>query len=196
MFCCARTAPTSRSAISGVSAPNLHQLVERVTAGELPNRQRGTGDRTRREHRGHARAVLEPRVEQRLHVGDLVPAGARDVLDGDGQIPRLERSIGDRLNRAVALDEDTAAAVVDHHLGDGRIDEQILDRFQERQNAIEAAHSAPLVDVIEVAGVGVQVVRLQVAELRRQRVEPVIRESRSAWPFCSSVNTRGGKMYS
>ena len=44
---------------------------------------------------------------------------------------------------AVALDEHAAAAVVDHHLGDGRIPQQILDRAQERQDAIQAAHSAP-----------------------------------------------------
>ena len=123
---------------------DLHQLVERVAAGELSNGQRRPGDRARREHRGHARAVLEPRVEQRLHVGDLVPAGACDVLDGDGQVPRLQRPIGNRLNRAVAFDEHTPAAVVDHHLRHARVDEQVLDGLQERQDAIEAAHSAPL----------------------------------------------------
>ena len=123
---------------------NLHQLAECVMPGELSNRQRWTGDRTRREHRGHSRAVLETRIEQGLHVGDLVPTGARDVLDGDGQIPRLQRSIGNRLNRAVPFHEDMAATIVDHHFGHTWVHEQVLDGLQERQNAIEAAHIAPL----------------------------------------------------
>ena len=83
---------------------------------------------------------------------------------------------GTSSSAAGSLDEDPPAAVVDHHLGDGRIAQQILDRPQEREDAIEAAHSAPRCDVIEVAGLHVEVVRLQVAELRRQRIEAVVRQ--------------------
>ena len=144
MFCCARTAPTSRSAISGVSVPictSSSRVYRRVNFRMVNDRAR---DRARREHRGHARTVLEPSVEQWLHIGDLVPTGAGDVLDGDGQVPRLERPIGDGLNCSLALDEHPPAAVVDHHLRHARVDQQILDGSQERQDAVEAAHSAPL----------------------------------------------------
>ena len=44
---------------------------------------------------------------------------------------------------AVALDEDTPSSTVDHHLGDGRIAQQILDRTKERQDPVQAAHRAP-----------------------------------------------------
>jgi hypothetical protein len=49
----------------------------------------------------------------------------------------------DSLDRAVAFDEHASAAVVDHHLRHGRVNEQVLDGFQERQDPIEAAHSTP-----------------------------------------------------
>ena len=53
----------------------------------------------------------------------------------------------------------------------------------------------PALQVIEVAGLHVQVVRLQIAELWRRRMTPSY-GSTTAWAFCSSVNTRGGKMCS
>ena len=43
------------------------------------------GAATGSEHR-HARAVLETRVEHRLHVGNLVATGPGNVLDRDGQV--------------------------------------------------------------------------------------------------------------
>jgi hypothetical protein len=96
------------------------------------------------EHCGHARAVFEPGVQQRLNLGNLVSARAGDVLDRDGQVPGFECPVGHRLNRSPAFDEHALAAVVDHHLRDARVDEQILDGFQERQDPVEAAHRAPL----------------------------------------------------
>ena len=78
-----------------------------------------------------------------MHLGDLVAAGTRDVLDRDGQIPRFERPVGHEFEPAGSLDKDAPAAVVDHHLGDGGIAQQILDWPEERQDAIEAAHNAP-----------------------------------------------------
>ena len=41
------------------------------------------------------------------------------------------------------LDEHSSPAAVHHDLGDRRIEQEILDRPQERQDAIQAAHSAP-----------------------------------------------------
>ena len=69
------------------------QVVERVAVGELPDGQRGPVDGTRREHCGDSRPVLEPRVENRLALRDLIAAGARNVLDRHRQIPDLERAV-------------------------------------------------------------------------------------------------------
>ena len=119
------------------------EFLQGVTVRELPHGQRRPVDRARRKHRGHSRAILEPRVERRLHLRDLVAAGPGDVLDGDRQVPDLERPLRNHFERPAALHEHTPAAAVHHHLGDGRIAQQILDRAQERQDAIQAAHSAP-----------------------------------------------------
>ena len=42
----------------------------------------------------------------------------------------------------MTFDEHPLSAVVDHDLSYGRLDEQILDRLEERQDAIQAAHDA------------------------------------------------------
>jgi hypothetical protein len=59
------------------------EIVQRVTVREFPDGERRSIDSARREHRGHARTVFEPRVEHRLALGDLVAACTRDVLDRD-----------------------------------------------------------------------------------------------------------------
>ncbi len=122
---------------------DLYQFTERESRCELSDSQNWPGDGAWRKHRGYPRAVLEARVEQWLHVGDLVAAGARDVLDRDGEIPRFQHAVRHALQAAVALNENALSALVHHHFGDPRIDEEILDRPQERQYAIKAAHNAP-----------------------------------------------------
>ena len=144
MFCCAATAAVSCAASGRRQGADVDEVVQAVAARELPNRERRSGHGTRREHRGDARAVLEPRIQHRLDLGDLVAAGARDVLDRDGQIPRLERAAGHALEHAVALDEHARAARVDHHLGDARIPEQILDRFRRNGRMRSRLLIAPL----------------------------------------------------
>jgi carboxylesterase type B len=75
---------------------------------------------------------------------DLDQAGLRgDVLDGDREVPRFERSTEHRLERACALHEDAVPAVVHHHLRDVVIEEQILNWLEEWQDSVQAAHSAP-----------------------------------------------------
>ncbi len=122
---------------------NRDKVVQAVATSELPDGENRAGHRTRREHRRHAGTVLEARIEKWLCVGDLVTARACDVLDRDRQIPRLESPILHSLDGAVALHEDVPAAVIDHDLGDRRIAEEILDRFQERQDPVQAAHNCP-----------------------------------------------------
>ena len=76
---------------------------------------------------GALQASFEPRVEHRLVIGDLVAARPRDVLDRHGQIPHLQRAVGNDLQHAAPLDEDAAAAAVHHDLGNTRIRQEILD---------------------------------------------------------------------
>ena len=139
----AATATRRTSASAARDGADLDQIVQRESVRELPDGQRRSIDRTRREHRGHARAVLEARVEHRLALGDLVAARARDVLDRDREIPDVQRAIRDLLETSASLDEHPSAAAVHHHFRDGRIDQEVLDRPQERQDAIQAAHIAP-----------------------------------------------------
>ena len=56
---------------------------------------------------------------------------------------RVSRFDPHSLEGAVPLYENVPASVVDHDLGDRRIAEEILDRFQERQNPVKAAHNCP-----------------------------------------------------
>ena len=128
---------------TGRESTTLDQLGQREPLREFPDGQDRSRHRTWREHRGHPRAVLEAGVQQWLHLRDFVAAGARDVLDGDGQIPRFQDAVRDALEPAVALHEDALSALIHHHLGDPGIDKEILDRSKEWQDAIKAAHTAP-----------------------------------------------------
>ena len=139
----AATAARRTSASAACQRSDGDQVVQRESVRELPDGQRRSVDGTRREHRGHARAVLESGVEHRLTLGDLVAACARDVLDRDGQIPDFQRPVRNVFDASPPLDEHAPPAAVHHDLRDGRIDQEILDRLQERQNAIQAAHIAP-----------------------------------------------------
>ena len=53
----------------------------------------------------HARAVRQPRVEDRLLFGHVVAQGPGDVLDGDLQIALVDPDAGDLLQQPVPLDE-------------------------------------------------------------------------------------------
>jgi hypothetical protein len=66
---------------------DLDQLAQCEPSREFANGQDRSRDSARREHRGDTRTVLEPGVEQRLHVGDLIAARTGDILDGNRQIP-------------------------------------------------------------------------------------------------------------
>src|SRR5262245_10692310 len=110
---------------------------------ELPDRQRRSVDGTRREHRGDPRPILQPRLENRLMIRDLVATRPRDVLDRDGEISDFERALGNRLERSLSLDKNAPSAGVDHDLSDRWIDQEILDWPEERQDSVEAAHKAP-----------------------------------------------------
>ena len=76
-------------------------------------------------------------------IGDLVAARSRDVLDRDGKVSNLEGPVGDGLDRSISLDKDAPSARIDHYLRDRRVHQEIFDRSKERQDPIEAAHSAP-----------------------------------------------------
>ena len=84
-------------------------------------------------------------------------------------------SSGDGFERAIALHEHTPTTFVDHHLGHGRIEEQILDRPRNGRMRTDCSQRPPR-EMVKIAGLHVEVVRLQVAELRRQRVEAVVRQ--------------------
>ena len=60
---------------------------------KLADRQRRAAEAARREDGGHARAVRQARVEDRLLLGDVVAQRARDVLDGDLQIALVEPNV-------------------------------------------------------------------------------------------------------
>ena len=121
-----------------------HEILQAVPSCEFPDGQRRSTDRAGWEHRGDTRPVLEACIEQRLDLRDLVAACTGDVLDRHGQVPRFQDAIGDERDQPVALDEHPRAARVHHHLGDLRIAQQILDRPEEGEDAIETAHNAPL----------------------------------------------------
>ena len=121
---------------------DVDELVQGVAVRELPNGQRRAVDRARREHRGHARAILKPCVEHRL-VSEISSPQARAMFLIATVRFRTSSVRAGLLEPAMPLDEHAAAAAVHHDLCHARIDQEILDRPQERQNAVQAAHSAP-----------------------------------------------------
>src|SRR4029077_20499660 len=116
---------------------------ERVSTAKLADRQGRTGYGARRENRGAPRPIPQPGGEDRLALGDLVAAGTRDFLNGNGRIPRFQFPIWYEFDPAGSLDKDPPAPVVDHQLGDGGIAQQILDWPEEGKDPVEAAHNAP-----------------------------------------------------
>ncbi len=143
---------------------------------ELANRQRRAADAARREDGGHARAVRQARVEDRLS-----PRRRRRRARGRCSSRRRcrlrssRRTSATSSQQAVALDEDPSRAV-DHDLADVRVLDQVRDRPEKRQDDVEAHYRAPFGGVIEVAGLDVEVVRLEVAVRRRLRIEAVVRQ--------------------
>src|SRR6478735_7639565 len=110
---------------------------------EFPNRECRTIDRARRKHGRDPRAILEPGIQRRLHLRDLVPASSGDILYGDRQAARIQQAIWHEFERAATLDEYLLSSPIHHYFGDCRIFQEVLDGPQERQNAIQAAHSSP-----------------------------------------------------
>ena len=89
-----------------------HQFVRREEPRlELANGQRRAADAARREDRGHARAVRQARVEDRLLLRDVVAERAGDVLHGDlAGCVRRAWTPSTSSNMPVTLDEDRAAS--------------------------------------------------------------------------------------
>ena len=139
----------SCSASAGVRAPTSTRSSGVSRARKLPHRQRRSGDGARREHRGTTGSVPS-RASRSVGGRRFRPRSARDVLDRDGQVSAV-RACGPAHIRASRHARRTPVhARVDHDLRDPRIPEQIVDRFQKRQDAIQAAHELPSRDMIEV----------------------------------------------
>src|SRR5256885_16121233 len=66
--------------------------------------------------------------------------GGGVVLDRAGGILRAQGARWFWTDNTATFDEDAASAGIDHHLGNVRINQQVLDRPEKRQNAFEATH--------------------------------------------------------
>ena len=94
---------------------------------EAPDGQAGAVDRERRHHHVDARAVRQARVAHRRGLVDAAPERSQHPLDRVQQLGvRPERDVG-ALDDAAPLDPDVARPD-HHHLVDGRIGQQRLER--------------------------------------------------------------------
>ncbi len=92
-----------------------------------------------KEHGGnrrcHARAIRQTSIEQRFRFANVVPERSGDALDGVHQVLRLDHRFNSR-HETVSLGEDRSVTV-DHDLGNTGIENDVLDRLQERKNGFE-----------------------------------------------------------
>ena len=145
MFCCVATASVELRRQCRRQRADVDELVEAVAVRELPNGQR-PGPPT--AHGGNIAATREPssrRASSSGCISEISSPQARAMfLIATVRFRVSSVRSGTRFERAVALDEHAPAAVVHHHLGDGR-DRRSRSSIglQERQDAIQAAHSAP-----------------------------------------------------
>ena len=108
--------------------PRGDQLV-RVGArgGEPADRDRGTVDREGRDHHVDTRPVRESRVDHRAELIDSPSQRGQDALDRVAQRALGVKSDFGRLDPAPAFHVDLLGPV-DHHLLDGRVGHQLLER--------------------------------------------------------------------
>ena len=95
--------------------------------GELPDRQHRAVDRERRDDRVDAGAVGEAGVDHRRRLVDAPADRGHDLVDHLAEPGVGAEALVGAVELAAALDVDRVAAV-DHHLGDGRVGEEALDR--------------------------------------------------------------------
>ena len=108
------------------------ERVERHRAGaEAPDGDARTVDGERRDHRVQARAVGKAGVDHRRRAIEAQAERRDDPLDEPHDAFGVEWE-RDRLDAPVALDV-RAAGPVDHHLGDGGVGEQRLERTEARR---------------------------------------------------------------
>ena len=102
---------------------------------ELSNRQRDTIQRARRECGSHTGAVRQTGIKERFRLADVVTQRPGNALDGVHQILRLDDRFDSR-QQTISLREDRSVTV-DHDLGNIGIENDVLDRLQERKNGFK-----------------------------------------------------------
>ena len=122
----------TKSNISGVAVPKPDQVVHRVRRRrELADGDDGADERERLDDRVDARAVGEARVDARARLVDPAAHRRDDPVDDAQDVLVVEERRVDAQDLAAALDVDVVGAV-DHHLGDGLVVEERLDRAEAR----------------------------------------------------------------
>ncbi len=123
------------------------QLVGPGPAGaEAPDRDQRPVDRQRRDHDVDPRAVGEAGVDHRAELVHPAAQRRQDALDRVAQLLLVGEGDGGRLDAPAALHID-GAGTVDHHLLDGGIGEQDLERAE-----ADAVADDPRRDLLAVAG--------------------------------------------
>ena len=125
-------------------AASLDQFIRGKPAVEFAHGKGRPVDRRRRADNGHARAIGQARIEDRILRRQVLPKDARDALNGGLQAfvrERLRES--DLLDDAIAVCKDSARPI-DHQIGDRWIEQKLAQLLgKERQNQVEAHRAAP-----------------------------------------------------
>ncbi len=125
-----------------VESSSSNQIVHFEVAGvEFADRERHAGETARRDHRGHAAAIGQPRVQNGLRFGDIVAKTPSDILHGDHQGPLAERHSRHPLQEALFFDEH-AVGTIHHDLADRIIENEVLDGLQKRKDHFESVHQS------------------------------------------------------
>src|SRR5262249_1500277 len=95
----------------------------------------------RRNDRGNPASVGQARIEDGLRFRDVVAEPSRDVFDSDKQRAVAKRHACDLLNEARLFNKHLVWPI-DHDFADGFVEDEVLDRFEERKDGFKAVHQS------------------------------------------------------
>ncbi len=123
-----RTHASSTSAAGRVSVPIVTRSFDRERLlGELADRQGAPVECDGRQHRVHAAAVRQARIDHGARLVDAAAHPRHDAIDRPPQVLLVRELQVGLVEPAATLDEDRVGAV-DHDLGDLRVAQERLER--------------------------------------------------------------------
>src|SRR5208337_4886587 len=110
-----------------------------MTSIELANSERDSIQAAGWNDNGHAAAIGEPGIENRVGFRDVAAKPAGNIFDRDHERSFAQRNFPYRLEVPALLDEHRVGAI-DHDLADRVVEDEVLDGFQKREYGFKSIH--------------------------------------------------------